>query len=190
MTLVNTGDIIGATGAVLAFNVIQLEHAEAIVAGAEHAGRPVLLQLSENAAKYHGGLTAIGLATLALARTSTTAISVHLDHAEDELLVAEAVELGFTSVMFDAATLPYAENLERTAAVTAAAQSRGVWVEAELGAIGGKVNAHTPGVRTDVMEAVAFVARTGVDGLAVAVGSSHAMTCRNASLSKASWPAI
>jgi fructose-bisphosphate aldolase class II len=84
--------------------------------------------------------------------------------------------------MFDAARLPYAENVKRTAAVAVASQSRGVWVEAELGAIGGKGGAHTLGVRTDVAEAVWFVEQTGVDGLAVAVGSSHAMTSRSASL--------
>ena len=84
--------------------------------------------------------------------------------------------------MFDAATLPDEENRERTAAVARAAQAQGVWIEAELGAIGGKGGAHTPGVRTDPGEAVAFVAGTGVDGLAVAVGSSHAMTSRSATL--------
>lgn len=182
MTLVTTGDILGSGGAVLAFNVIQLEHAEAILAGAEQAGRPVILQISENAARYHGALAPIARATINLAERSRIEVAVHLDHAQDETLVAEAVELGFTSVMFDAATLPYIENVERTAAVAAASQSRGVWVEAELGAIGGKGGAHTPGIRTDVAEAVSFVEQTGVDGLAVAVGSSHAMTSRSASL--------
>lgn len=182
MTLVSTGDILDRERAVLAFNVIQLEHAVAIVRGAEAAGRPVVLQISENAARYHGGLAPITLATLELARRSGVDTAVHLDHAEDEALVLEAVELGATSVMFDAATLPDDENVARTAAIARAAQAAGVWVEAELGAIGGKGGAHTPGVRTDPAEAASFVAATGVDGLAVAVGSSHAMTERSASL--------
>jgi fructose-bisphosphate aldolase class II len=182
MTLVSTAALLDAQRAVLAFNVIQLEHGEAILRGAELAGRGVILQVSENAAKYHGGLAPIGLASLELARGTDTATAVHLDHAEDETLVEEAVRLGFTSVMFDAATLPDEENRERTAAVARSAQAQGVWVEAELGAIGGKGGAHTPGVRTDPGEAVAFVAGTGVDGLAVAVGSSHAMTSRSAAL--------
>lgn len=182
MTLVSTGALLDAQRAVLAFNVIQLEHGEAIIEGARRAGRGVILQLSENAARYHGGLAPIGLATLQLARDAGVEAAVHLDHAEDEALVEEAVRLGFTSVMFDAATLPDDENRERTAAVARAAQAQGVWVEAELGAIGGKGGAHTPGVRTDVADAVAFVAGTGVDGLAVAVGSSHAMTSRSATL--------
>lgn len=182
MTLVSTAALLDAQRAVLAFNVIQLEHGEAILRGAELAGRGVILQVSENAARYHGGLAPIGLASLELAREAGTATAVHLDHAEDEALVEEAVRLGFTSVMFDAATLPDEENRERTAAVARAAQAQGVWVEAELGAIGGKGGAHTPGVRTDPGEAAAFVAGTGVDGLAVAVGSSHAMTSRSATL--------
>ncbi|MFB2556946.1 class II fructose-bisphosphate aldolase [Herbiconiux liangxiaofengii] len=182
MTLVSTGDILARERVVLAFNVIQLEHAVAIVRGAEAAGRPVVLQISENAARYHGGLAPVTAATLELARTSGIDAAVHLDHAEDEDLVHEAVNLGATSVMFDAATLPYTENVSRTAAIARVAQSRGVWVEAELGAIGGKGGAHTPGVRTDPAEAVSFVEATGVDGLAVAVGSSHAMTSRSATL--------
>jgi fructose-bisphosphate aldolase class II len=180
--LVTTGDILHHHRAVLAFNVIQLEHAEAILLGAERAGRPVVLQISENAARYHGALAPTALGVLRLAADADVDAAVHLDHAEDEKLVAEAVALGFTSVMFDAATLPYSENTQRTAAVARSAQERGVWVEAELGAIGGKGGAHTPGVRTDVDEAVDFVEGTRVDGLAVAVGSSHAMTSRSATL--------
>ncbi|MEU0751246.1 class II fructose-bisphosphate aldolase, partial [Streptomyces albogriseolus] len=87
-----------------AFNVVQLEHAEAIVAGAEAAGRPVILQISENTARYHGGLEPIGLATLAVARAALVPVAVHLDHAESVNLVHEAVRLGFSSVMFDANT--------------------------------------------------------------------------------------
>ncbi|MCX2970880.1 MULTISPECIES: class II fructose-bisphosphate aldolase [Streptomyces] len=162
-------------GAVGAFNVLQIEHAEAIVAGAESAGRPVILQISENTVRYHGALAPVGLATLAVARAARTPVVVHLDHAESADLVREAVALGLNSVMFDAAALPYADNLAATRDVTAYCHARGVWVEAELGEVGGKDGAHAPGVRTDPDEARAFAAGTGVDALAVAVGSSHAM---------------
>jgi len=165
-----------------AFNVIQLEHAEALVAGAERAASPVILQISQNAARYHGSLEPIGLATLAVARASTAPVVVHLDHATDEALVDAALELGFTSVMFDASVLDYAENVARTAEVVRRAHDAGVWVEAELGEVGGKDGVHAPGVRTDPREAAAFVEATGVDALAVAVGSSHAMTSRTAAL--------
>lgn len=165
-----------------AFNVVQLEHAQAIVAGAEAAGRPVILQISENTARYHGSLEPIALATLAVARAASVPVAVHLDHAESAGLVHEAVELGFTSVMFDAAKLPYAENVAATREIAAHCHSRKVWVEAELGEVGGKDGAHAPGVRTDPDEARDFVAATGVDALAVAVGSSHAMHTRDAVL--------
>lgn len=165
-----------------AFNVIGIEHAEALVAGAEAAGRPVILQISENAAKFHRGLAPIGLATLEIARAATVPAVVHLDHATDEKLVDQAVELGFTSVMYDGAALEHAENVAHTVAVVRRAHAAGVWVEAELGEVGGKDGAHAPGVKTDPAEAAAFVEATGVDALAIAVGSSHAMTERTATL--------
>lgn len=165
-----------------AFNVIQLEHAEALVAGAETAGSPVILQISENAARYHGGLAPIGLATLQTARAATVPVVVHLDHATDESLVDEAIVIGFTSVMYDGAVLDYADNVARTAAVVDRAHAAGVWVEAELGEVGGKDGAHAPGVKTNPVDAAAFVAATGVDALAIAVGSSHAMTQRTAAI--------
>jgi ketose-bisphosphate aldolase len=159
-----------------AFNVILLEHAEALVAAAESAGTPVVLQISQNAVKYHGALEPLLRATLAVARVSTAPVVVHLDHAERTDLIDDAVRLGIGSVMYDGSRLPYQENVAATAKVAAACHAAGVAVEAELGEVGGKDGAHAPGVRTDPAEAAAFVAATGVDSLAVAVGTSHAMT--------------
>lgn len=166
--------------AVAAFNVITLEFAEGIVAGAEAAGLPVLLSVSHNAIRFHGGLDPIGSACLALARAAEVPVGLHLDHCEDPALVEAAAALGFTSAMFDASTLPYADNVAETARVAALGQRAGLWIEAELGEIGGKDGAHAFGVRTDPAEAAAFAAATGVDGLAVAVGTSHAMRERTA----------
>lgn len=165
-----------------AFNVVHLETAEALVAGAEQAGLPVILQVSENCAKYHGGLEPIALGTMAIARQARVPVALHFDHAEDEELALAAVDLGFGSVMYDGARLDYSRNVAATARVGRYAHARGVYVEAELGRVGGKGGAHTPGVRTDPEEAAIFVKETGVDALAVAVGSTHAMTERNASL--------
>jgi fructose-bisphosphate aldolase class II len=181
-----TGDLVrnavaGSVG-IGAFNVISLESAEGFVSAAERTGLPVILQISENCARYHGGLGAIAAGTLALAAASSATVAVHLDHATDEELALQAIDLGFGSVMFDGAKLDYAENVAATRRVVDAAHSAGVSVEAELGEIGGKDGAHAPGVRTDPDEAAAFTAETGVDALAVAVGSSHAMSLRNASL--------
>ncbi|WP_113717255.1 class II fructose-bisphosphate aldolase [Arthrobacter dokdonensis] len=165
-----------------AFNVIHLETLEGLIAGAEAARLPVILQISENCATFHGGLEPVAAASLAAARKASVPVAVHLDHAEDEALACEAVDLGFGSIMYDGAHLDYAENVEVTARVAAYAHARGVYVEAELGKVGGKDGAHAPGVLTDPAEAAAFVAATGVDALAVAVGSSHAMTERSAAL--------
>ncbi len=165
-----------------AFNVIHLETIEGLVAGAEMAGLPVILQISENCAAYHGGLEPLALATLAVARQSAVPVAVHLDHARNEQLAYQAVDLGFGSIMYDGAHLDYRENVAVTRRVADYAHTRGVYVEAELGEVGGKDGAHAPGVLTDPGEAAAFVAATGVDALAVAVGSSHAMTERSAAL--------
>ncbi|MGD8169483.1 class II fructose-bisphosphate aldolase [Herbiconiux sp. P16] len=168
-----------------AFNVVLLEHAEAIVAGAERAGLPVVLQISQNAARYHGGLEPIALASLAIARAATVPATVHLDHAEDVALVELAVGLGVQSVMFDGSALPYDENVATTRSVVEFCHARGVRVEAELGEVGGKDGVHAPGARTRPAEAAAFVAATGIDSLAVAVGTSHAMTSRVATVDRA-----
>jgi fructose-bisphosphate aldolase class II len=164
------------------FNVLHLETAEAIVEGAEAAGLPVILQISQNCSAYHGALEPLALACRAVASSAGVPVALHLDHAEDEDLVSEAIGLGFGSVMYDGAHLPYAENVAATARVVERAHGNGVLVEAELGRIGGKDGAHAPWVRTDPAEARSFVDATGVDALAVAVGSSHAMRERTAAL--------
>lgn len=186
MTLVSTAEIMNAAHAANigqgAFNVIHLESAEALIAGAEAARTPVILQISENCVSYHGGLEPIALATLAAAAAAAVPVAVHLDHAESEELARAAVDLGFGSIMFDGAHLDYEQNVAATRRITEYAHAAGVYVEAELGKIGGKDGAHAPGVRTDPQEARTFVEATGVDALAVAVGSSHAMLDRSAAL--------
>ena len=166
-----------------AFNVVLLDHAEAFVDAAENTGLPLVLQLSQNAVKDHGGrLRPLGRALIELAEASTVPVSVHLDHAESTDLCREAVELGFTSIMYDGSKLPDAQNRETTAEITAFAHEHGVSVEAELGEVGGKNGVHDPSARTNPEDAAKFVADTGVDLLAVAVGYSHAMATREAVL--------
>ncbi|MEU2776106.1 class II fructose-bisphosphate aldolase [Streptomyces sp. NPDC007162] len=194
MPLVPTGELVAHAAterrSVTAFNVITLEHAEGIVTGAEAAERPVILQISENAVRYHRGqLLPLALATASMARSSAVEVALHLDHVTDVELLHQSADCGFSSVMFDAGALPYAENVSATAAAARWAHDAGLWLEAELGHVGGKpdspASAHTAGVRTDPAEAVDYVVRTGVDALAVAVGSSHAMTERSATLDHA-----
>lgn len=193
MTLITTAELVAAADhdgrAVLAFNVVTLEHAEGIVDGLADAGgrHGAILQLSENSVRFHrGDMAPLLAACAALAAHASTPIALHLDHFQDleliEAAIADAPGYGVSSLMIDAAHLPYDENVSRTRDLGARARAAGLWVEAELGEIGGKLGAHAAGVRTDPAEATDFVAHTGVDALAVAVGSSHAMTTRDAGI--------
>ncbi|HCA84490.1 MAG TPA: fructose-bisphosphate aldolase [Streptomyces sp.] len=190
MSLAATADLVAEARAagrgLAAFNVITLEHAEAIVQAAEAAALPVVLQVSENAVKFHGGRAATILAgATAAARGARVPVSVHLDHIESPELLEAGAEAGVSSMMLDASKRPYAENVRVTVRAADWAHERGIWLEAELGEVGGKDGAHAPGVRTDPGDAAAYVAATGVDALAVAVGNSHAMTERTAALDHA-----
>jgi fructose-bisphosphate aldolase class II len=191
MPLVSTatlvGDAVSGGGGVAAFNVITLEHAEGIIAGARRSGRPVILQVSENTVQFHGGLIRpLAAALAALASEADVPVSLHLDHAETAALWHDAAGAGYSSVMVDCGSLPYEQNVSITADITKLLQQQGLSVEAELGYVGGKdtqvTNAHAPGTRTDPQQAAEFVAATGVNALAVAVGSSHAMTTQTAEL--------
>ena len=187
MPLARTADLVAdaqrAGTGVAAFNVITLEHAEAIVDGAALAGRAVILQISENAVKFHRGqLRPIVAAAAAVAAEAPVPASIHLDHVEDVRLLHASADTPVSSAMFDAAAMEYDANVEATRSAADWAHARGMFLEAELGEVGGKDGAHAPGVRTDPAEAAAFVRDTGVDALAVAVGSSHAMATRVARL--------
>ncbi|MEU8773748.1 class II fructose-bisphosphate aldolase [Streptomyces sp. NPDC048606] len=195
MSLASAGILVAEAAAggraVAAFNIITLEHAEAVVEGAERVGLPVILQLSENAVRFRGGaVLPIARAAAACAEAAGVPVGLHLDHVKSPDLLRRAVDAGFGSVMYDAAHLPYAENLEATRSAADWAHVNGLWIEAELGEVGGKngeapLDPHAPGARTDPDEARRFVADSGVDALAVAVGSSHAMTSRTAALDHA-----
>ncbi|MGW3203917.1 class II fructose-bisphosphate aldolase [Streptomyces sp. NPDC001135] len=192
MPLASTGELVTAAAetrsAVAAFNVITLEHVEAVIAGAESSGAPVVLQVSENAVKFrYGRLLPLARAAVAAAERAAVPVALHLDHVQSDHLLRQAPDAGFSSVMYDAARLPYADNLSATRAAADWAHAQGLWIEAELGQVGGKdgrppLDAHAPGARTDPYQARDFVAGTGVDALAVAIGSVHAMTTRTAAL--------
>ncbi|MER7761073.1 class II fructose-bisphosphate aldolase [Streptomyces sp. NPDC097619] len=195
MSLVPTGTLVAGAaaggGAIAAFNIITLEHAEAVIAGAESVGSPVVLQISENAVKYRQGrLLPLAAAAAAAAAEAAVPVGLHLDHVKSPALLRQAAAAGFGSVMIDASHLPYAENLAATRDAAEWAHAHGLWIEAELGEVGGKggaapLDAHAPGARTDPEEARAFTAASGVDALAVAIGSVHAMTTRTGAVDHA-----
>ncbi|MET7702569.1 class II fructose-bisphosphate aldolase [Streptomyces sp. NPDC005485] len=192
MSLAATSELVTgaarARSAVAAFNIITLEHVEAVIAGAESVNAPVVLQVSENAVKFrYGRLLPLARAAAAAAERASVPVALHLDHVQSDDLLRQAPDAGFSSVMYDASCLPYEENLAATRAAADWAHAQGLWIEAELGQVGGKngtptLDAHAPGSRTDPAEARSFVADSGVDALAVAIGSSHAMTTRTATL--------
>ncbi|EFG65794.1 class II fructose-bisphosphate aldolase, partial [Streptomyces sp. SPB074] len=195
MALVPTGELVAEAVAggrgLPAFNVVTLEHVEAVVTGAERAGAAVVLQVSENAVLYRlGRLAPLAAAARSVAAAAAVPVALHLDHVTDGELLRQAAGAGFGSVMYDGAALPYEENLAATREAVTWAHAHGLWAEAELGEVGGKDGAvplgpHAPGARTDPAEAAAFVTASGADGLAVAVGSSHAMTTPTAALDHA-----
>jgi fructose-bisphosphate aldolase class II len=191
VTTASTRELLGLAaasgGAVPAFNVITLEHAEGVVAGLSRAGSTGILQVSERALLFHGEPhTPILAACARLIAAADVPIALHLDHIQDAALatalIDSAHEFDIASIMVDFASLDRDANVKSTREAVARAHQGGLFVEAELGEIGGKDGAHAHGARTDPDDAAEFVGETGVDALAVAIGSSHAMTSRTASL--------
>jgi fructose-bisphosphate aldolase, class II len=167
---------------VAAVNVITLEHAEAICAAADRTARPVILQISEDTIRFRQSAAApLTAFCRELAMATTQPIALHLDHITDWRLL-EWAPGQVSSIMYDASQLDYRANAEATRRAADWAHRHGLFVEAELGEVGGKNDAHAAGASTDPKQAGAFVAATGVDALAVAVGSSHAMATRSAEL--------
>lgn len=163
--------------ALAALNVNNMETVQAVIAAAEDAGSPVILQISPGAIAYAGYETITALVISEAKRASIPAF-VHLDHCQDPALVRTAMAGGFTSVMFDGSTLPYEENVAITAALVLEAHERGIAVEGELGVIGGSESMTLDDARrstTTPADAEAFVKATGVDILAPALGTVHRM---------------
>src|SRR5690554_5956656 len=162
--------------AIGAFNVNNMEIIQAITEAAKEEQAPLILQVSAGARKYakHGYL--VKLVEAALEETDLP-IVLHLDHGEDFEICKSCVDDGFTSVMIDGSHHPFEENIALTKRVVEYAHERGVVVEAELGRLAGIEDAVNVSERdatfTDPDQAVEFVERTGVDSLAIAIGTSH-----------------
>ena len=161
--------------AVPAFNIFNLEMLQAAFRAAEAERAPVIVQISPRSIAYAGLRPLAALAT-ALAEKVPVPVVLHLDHGPGLAECQAALDEGFTSVMYDGADLPYAENVSRTRAVVAAAHTRGAAAEAELGHVGHASHEQQPTALTDPEEAGRFASETGVDALAVAIGTVHGMT--------------
>lgn len=180
MALISTTEMfqkaLSADYAVGAFNVNNMEIIQGIVEAAQEENAPLILQVSAGARKYAKPAYLIKLVEAAIEDTGLD-IALHLDHGEDFEICKKCVDDGFTSVMIDASKHPFEENIRITKEVVDYAHDHGVVVEAELGKLAGvedniKVDARSA-TFTDPQEAKEFVERTGVDSLAIAIGTSH-----------------
>lgn len=162
--------------AVGAFNVVNMEMTQAIVAAAEEEKAPVIIQTTEGALKYAGIEYLAAMIKLA-AKKASVPVALHLDHGTSFKTAMNCIRNGWTSVMIDGSHFPFEENVAVTKQVVEAAHSCGVSVEAELGRLGGIEDnisvSEKDALFTDPQEAHDFVEQTGVDSLAIAIGTAH-----------------
>ena len=157
-----------------AFSVGNMEMVKGAVMAAEELQTPIILQIAQVRLK-HSPLHLMGPMMIQAAKEAKVDIAVHLDHGLTMDTVLQALELGFTSVMFDGSSLPFEENIRQVSEVVKTAAKYGATVEAELGVVGGSEDGSTDhGIRcTDPAEAETFVKETSIDALAVAIGNAH-----------------
>lgn len=157
-----------------AFSVGNMEMVKGAVWAAEELDTPIILQIAE-VRLPHSPLALMGPMMVQAAKEAKVDVAVHLDHGLTMETVKKALELGFTSVMYDSSTYPFEENMARTREVVEIAKKYGATVEAELGLVGGSEDGSCDhGIRcTDPEDAKAFCENTGIDALAVAIGNAH-----------------
>lgn len=164
------------TGAVGAFNLHCLEMLPALVKGAEEVNRPIIIQTSLGTAQYIGIENLVTI-TKKIAENATVDVCLHMDHCKDIKALEEAMNLGYSSVMYDGSALPLDENIENTKKVVAYASKLNVSVEGEVGSIGGAeegvVVEVSDAAYTKPEDALKFATETKVDALAVSIGSTH-----------------
>ena len=157
-----------------AFSVGNMEMVRGAIRAAEELDTPIILQIAEVRLK-NSPLHLMGPMMVQAAKEAKVDVAVHLDHGLTFETVDKALEIGFTSVMLDASTLPFEENIARVKAVVEKARKYGATVEAELGLVGGSEDGSCDhGIRcTDPDDAVVYARETGIDALAVAIGNAH-----------------
>ncbi|AOG60443.1 tagatose 1,6-diphosphate aldolase GatY/KbaY [Spiroplasma helicoides] len=162
--------------AVPAFNFDNLEMMKGIIEAAEEEKSPVILMVTESAAKYMG-LDYVFSFAMTATQNASVPVVLHWDHGFDIELIKRAIDAGFSSVMLDSSLKPFEENVKETLEIVNYARSKGVDVESEIGHVGGKEddrNSASNGY-TDVNEALEFEKQTQIDALAIAIGTSHGL---------------
>lgn len=158
------------------FNINNLEWTQAVLTAAQEEKSPVILGVSEGAAKYMGGFKVVAAMVEALMETMdiTVPVALHLDHGSSLENCTAAIDAGFSSVMIDNSKFPIDENIQATKSVVEYAHSKGASVEAEVGSVGGEEDGVTGGViYADAQECKRMVEEAGIDALAAALGSVH-----------------
>lgn len=157
-----------------AFSVGNMEMVKGAIRAAEELNTPIILQIAEVRLK-NSPLHLMGPMMVQAAKEAKVDVAVHLDHGLTFETVDKALEFGFTSVMLDASTLPFEENIAKVKTVVEKARKHGATVEAELGLVGGSEDGSCDhGIRcTDPDDAVVYARETGIDALAVAIGNAH-----------------
>ncbi|MFL2100502.1 class II fructose-1,6-bisphosphate aldolase [Desemzia sp. FAM 23991] len=158
------------------FNINNLEWTQAVLTAAQEEKSPVILGVSEGAAKYMGGFKVVAAMVEALMETMeiTVPVALHLDHGSSLANCTAAIDAGFSSVMIDNSKFPIEENIAATKSVVEYAHSKGASVEAEVGSVGGTEDGVTGGVLyADAQECKRMVEEAGIDALAAALGSVH-----------------
>ncbi len=163
--------------AVGAFNVENMEMVMAVISAAEEMNAPVIMQTTPSTVKYAGLDYFLANVKVAASRANVP-VAIHLDHGSSFELASEAFRTGYTSIMIDGSHGDFESNVKVSKAVADMCKSSGIAVEAELGKVGGKEDDLDGGdgdIYTDPLEAKEFVERTGVDSLAIAIGTAHGM---------------
>lgn len=161
--------------AVMACNSCNMEVARAVIEAAELERSPVIVNISPRQFKLHADLDSMVPMVKNLAERASVPVALNLDHGQEREDIVKALAYGFTSIMFDGSALPYEENRDVTRLVASMAHALGASVEAELGHVGqaSEGDGERSDFFTDVETAARFVRETGVDALAVAVGTAH-----------------
>lgn len=166
--------------AVPGFNVFGYEDAKMVIEAAEEINAPVILMTNKDAVE-HMNVKYYAALFRALAEDAKVPVCIHLDHAKNLEIIEEAIKGGYTSVMYDGSQLPFEENMANTVKAVEMAKQQDVSVEAEIGSVGySDPNIKAKAVYTEPSEAKEFAETTGVDALAVAVGTLHRMQVQNA----------
>ncbi len=178
MPLVKLSELLGSvkdnTYAIGSFNVSNMEMAMGAVKAAEELQAPMILQIAEGRLRY-SPLALLGPMMVAAAKQAKVPVAVHLDHGGTMQTIKQALDIGFTSVMFDGSKYALEENIQKTQDVKRLAETYGADVEAEIGRVGGAEGDYksVDVLLTSVAEARHFAEATGVDALAVAIGTAH-----------------